>query len=248
MNVSKGDAVTYVALVTAAVLQAAEPWRKEAATPPDLHPVLSSPIWAYVPLALLTLVFAIWLFRQLKPLHKDAPANPGDGSQSPQTVISEQRASPPYLKEANVYAGSPTSSPELFPNAVVCFGRSGRDADVCVDFSYFAGGPWTQRRRLLLKNIPSFRRDERLAVTILTRDMDEGGLIWRWGDGQIKYPNRAEGALRPNMHFQCRIAFIFADETEEYAYFIVETGESANSMPVVIGQHMFAFVSQWDAE
>jgi hypothetical protein len=51
MNVSKGDAVTYVALVTSAVLQAAEPWRKEAATPPDLHPILSSPVWAYVPLA-----------------------------------------------------------------------------------------------------------------------------------------------------------------------------------------------------
>ena len=67
MNVSKGDAVTYVALVTCAVLQAAEPLRKEAAVPPDLHPVLSSSIWAYVPLALLTLVGVIWLARQIKP-------------------------------------------------------------------------------------------------------------------------------------------------------------------------------------
>jgi hypothetical protein len=65
MKVSKGDAVTYVALVTSAALQAAEPLRKEAATPPDLHPILSSSIWAYLPLALLTLVFAIWLYRQI---------------------------------------------------------------------------------------------------------------------------------------------------------------------------------------
>jgi len=34
MNLSKGDAVTYGALVTSAVLQALEPWRKEAAVPP----------------------------------------------------------------------------------------------------------------------------------------------------------------------------------------------------------------------
>jgi hypothetical protein len=75
MNVSKGDAVTYVALVTSAVLQAAEPWRKEAATPPDLHPILSSPVWAYVPLALLTVVSLIWLFRQIRwPAPKRGPA------------------------------------------------------------------------------------------------------------------------------------------------------------------------------
>jgi hypothetical protein len=116
---------------------------------------------------------------------------------------------------------------------------------MCVDFSYFAGNLWLQRRRLLLKNISSFRRDERLAITIMFRDIAEHGLIWRWGDAQVKYPNRVEGILGPNMHYQCRIAFIFADETEEYAYFIVETDVSAESIPRVVGEHMFAFVSQW---
>jgi hypothetical protein len=67
MNVSKGDAVTYGALVTAAVMQAADPWRKEAAVPPDMHPILSSSVWSYAPLALLILVGAIWLFRQFYP-------------------------------------------------------------------------------------------------------------------------------------------------------------------------------------
>jgi hypothetical protein len=76
MNISKGDAVTYVALVTAAVLQAGEPWRKEAATPPDLHPILSSPVWAYIPLALLTVVGIIWLFRQINPRKIDPATSP----------------------------------------------------------------------------------------------------------------------------------------------------------------------------
>jgi hypothetical protein len=150
-----------------------------------------------------------------------------------------------YLKEANVYAGSPTSSPELFPGLVASFGRSGRDADICVDFSYFAGGLWIQRRRLLLKNIPSFRRDERAAITILTRDTAENGLVWRWGDAQIKYSNKAEGILGSNRHYRCRIAFIFADETEEYAYFIVETSVGAE-MPTAVGRHVFDFVDQWE--
>jgi hypothetical protein len=35
MKLSKGDAVTYVALVISAALQALEPWRKEASVPPD---------------------------------------------------------------------------------------------------------------------------------------------------------------------------------------------------------------------
>jgi len=154
----------------------------------------------------------------------------------------------PYLKEANVYAGTLSSSPELFPNVVVCFGRSGRDADVCVDYSYYANGPWTQRRRLLLKNIPSFRRDDRATITIMYRDAAEGRIMWRWGDAQVKYPNRDEGFLGPNRHLRCRIAFIFSDEAEEYAYFIVETGTSGELMPTVIGKHMFDFVDQWERE
>jgi hypothetical protein len=72
--VSKGDAATYVALVTSAVLQAAEPWRKEAATPPDLHPILSSPVWAYIPLALLVFVGLIWLYRQIAPIKVPTPS------------------------------------------------------------------------------------------------------------------------------------------------------------------------------
>jgi hypothetical protein len=71
MKLSKGDAVTYVALVLSAALQALEPWRKEASAPPDTHPILSSSVWAYIPLGLLVLVGCIWLYRQISPFFKD---------------------------------------------------------------------------------------------------------------------------------------------------------------------------------
>jgi hypothetical protein len=259
MNVSKGDAVTYVALVTCAVLQAAEPLRKEAATPPDLHPVLSSSAWAYIPLALLALVACIWLYRQIAPAkERPNPATAENRAQAQQPIkerggseIAPAEGAPDprsYLKETRLNAGMPDSSPEMFPNVAVCFGRSGRDAHVCVDFSHLAGNLWIQRQRLLLKNIPSFRRDERVSITILYRDIDQNGLMWRWGDGQIKYSSKAAGTLQTNLQYQCRLAFIFADGTEEYAYFIVETDVSAATMPRVIGEHLFAFVRQWESE
>jgi|ERR1700730_9799 len=64
MALTKGDTVTYAGLVTSAVLQAIEPWRKEAAMPAESHPVLASAIWSYLPLILLTVVGIIWLVRQ----------------------------------------------------------------------------------------------------------------------------------------------------------------------------------------
>jgi hypothetical protein len=72
MKLSKGDAVTYVALVISAALLALEPWRKEAAVPPESHPILSSSAWAYIPLALLVLVGCIWLYRQIAGLRSPA--------------------------------------------------------------------------------------------------------------------------------------------------------------------------------
>jgi uncharacterized BrkB/YihY/UPF0761 family membrane protein len=63
--ISKGDAVTYALLVTAAVSQAAEPFRKEAAMPSEAHPFLASHFWAYLPIVLLSLVALIWFWRFL---------------------------------------------------------------------------------------------------------------------------------------------------------------------------------------
>jgi hypothetical protein len=224
-------------------------WDKQASVPTTQDRAgalaMPPPAWlgfALLGIAIMSLLTGWGMIFIRRRATKPSRENPG-------TTDSEGKSAPkPYLKEANVYAGSLSSSPELFPNVVVYFGRSGRDADVCVDYSYFANGPWTQRRRLLLKNIPSFRRDERTAVTIMYRDAAEGRIIWRWGDAQVKYPNRNEGFLGIDRHLRCRIAFIFPDETEEYAYFIVDTGASAESMPSVIGKHMFDFVDQWERE
>jgi hypothetical protein len=63
MNISKGDAITYAALVVTAALQAADSFRKESAMPPESHPILSSEIWSYLPVVLLTLVAIIWIIK-----------------------------------------------------------------------------------------------------------------------------------------------------------------------------------------
>jgi hypothetical protein len=251
MNVSKGDAVTYVALVTAAVLQAAEPWRKEAAVPPDLHPILSSPVWAYIPLALLFIVGVIWLFRQIKP-NRTPPQSSATEAGKEAVVDRRKVASDLYLKEAHVYAGA-DGNPEMPPRVRVCFGRSGKAAEVCIDFSYFVGAigfaGWSKRRRLLLAEIKSFRRDEDLHFQLMSRDtITESSIGWRWGDARMRYPNKAEGILRQDSHYRCRVAFIFADGAEEYIYFLVETAVSTEPFPAVIEARAFDFISEWERE
>jgi hypothetical protein len=251
MNVSKGDAVTYVALVTSAVLQAAEPLRKEAAVPADLHPILSSQLWAYAPLALLLLVGVIWLVRQIRPSR--AVPQPILAPTAEPAVSGKKAAPNSYLKESHVYAGAP-GIPDASPSVSVCFGRSGKDAEICIDFSYFVGAlnfaGWIKRRRLLLKEIKSFRRDEEMRLPIMVRDTvpESQSLGWRWGDAQIKYTNKIEGILRQASHYRCRIAFIFADGTEEYIYFLVETVQSTDPIPLAIESRAFDFIAEWECE
>jgi hypothetical protein len=66
MKLSKGDAVTYAALITSAVIMAADTLRKEAAMPPEAYPILSSSTWSYAPLVLLTIVALLWLYRRVR--------------------------------------------------------------------------------------------------------------------------------------------------------------------------------------
>jgi hypothetical protein len=67
MALSKDAAATYASLVTVAIVEALDQFRKEAAVPPEAHPILASNIWAYVPIVLLSLVALIWLWRLLRP-------------------------------------------------------------------------------------------------------------------------------------------------------------------------------------
>jgi hypothetical protein len=120
MNVSKGDAVTYMALVTAAVLQAGEPWRKEAAVPPESHPILSSAVWAYVPLALLTLVALIWLIKQFPMI--------GRISQPQKEVLSSR-----FDQIITAQAQPPLSKMIYLGQFHVDFGRF--DNDYCFEFA-----------------------------------------------------------------------------------------------------------------
>jgi hypothetical protein len=99
MKIGKGDAVAYAGLVTAAILETWEPFRKEAAMPPEAHPFLSSHWWNYLPVILLVLVGIVWLFQRLRPQKPDADnkAQRGEGEQKagegpPLTHISPPRS------------------------------------------------------------------------------------------------------------------------------------------------------------
>jgi hypothetical protein len=59
---SKGDVATYTGLAAVATLEAYEPFRKEAAIPPESHPILAHNLWNYVPIILLSLIALLWLW------------------------------------------------------------------------------------------------------------------------------------------------------------------------------------------
>jgi hypothetical protein len=88
VKIGKGDAVTYVGLVISAALQAAEPLRKEVAMPPEAHPILSSPLWAYLPMALLCFVGFIWLVKTVWPSKRGMPQTLDS---APLEIFSNQR-------------------------------------------------------------------------------------------------------------------------------------------------------------
>jgi hypothetical protein len=227
-------------------------WDKQTATDAKVHPATEGamtlpPIWiaaAFFSIAI-AMLFTMWAMIYIRQRSKNTATKK-------QNIATENDSieSPSYLKEAHVYAGIP-GNPETPPRVAVSFGRSGRDVEICVDFSHFmsglGAGGWTKRRRLLLKQIKSYRRDEEIHIPIMWRDVMNDAVGWRWGDAAVRYENRILGFLNPKAHYRCRIAFIFADGAEEYAYFIIATNNS-DEMPNVIGYHMFDFVKEWETE
>lgn len=92
MKISKGDLVTYVFLVVVAIIQATEPLRKEAAMPPEEHPILTSQLWQYIPLILLGFVFIIWLYNQITYRSKRASEATGANKLPATDQIAQQPA------------------------------------------------------------------------------------------------------------------------------------------------------------
>jgi hypothetical protein len=65
----KGDPSTpasYAAWIVVAVLQAAQPFLKDAAVPPQSHPILADILWNYLPVILIGLVALLWVWLWLK--------------------------------------------------------------------------------------------------------------------------------------------------------------------------------------
>jgi hypothetical protein len=161
-------------------------------------------------------------------------------------------ASPRFLmRDGFAYAGQPGDS-GFPPRIIASFARTGKSIEVCVDVSCFISAigfnGWTKRRRLLIREIASFRRDEQITIPLFWIDTVNGARLWVWGDGNRSYTDRAERVIAPNHYFRCRAVFIAQDGSEEYIYFIMRTDKDQQQMPDVIGQHMFTFIDEWERE
>jgi hypothetical protein len=72
--------------------------------------------------------------------------------------------------------------------------------------------------------------------------------MWRWGDGGP--PEDSYYLFSPRATYKGRITVTNANGQPEHCYFIIPGMEldGGKNMPLVIGEHMFNFPAQWDAE
>jgi hypothetical protein len=224
MKVGKGDAITYVALVISAALLALEPWRKEAATPPDLHPVLSSPVWAYIPLALLTAVGVLWLFRQIGHLFKDR-----------QTPVVTQNEAAATVAQSKVYSADPEGEAldkEAY-NRIVAF---------CLDYLLPACEAQLALHRALIHHLCSNTEVADLAIAGSQSQ-------WRYKTKGfwVNYFGLSDGLAStggPQIKFDGIIEYIFELEREFYRNFFEHTVEIARTANVEPNSGDVAF-SEW---
>jgi hypothetical protein len=257
MQLSKGDAITYAALVTSAVIMAIDPLRKEVAMPPESHPLLSSNVWAYLPIILLSVVAVIWLVRQIRArtgqqATATAPASPPQVSSTIEVPESD------YIrdKDVRVYGGSVAQ--RQFPRYALKFLRSGEGGRVLVEFSAFVGSGWTQRRTVVLRDVDRFARDEEVSGPLISADSIDSE-IWRWGGAWLGPPpsgtvttviSQGDNILMQRCLYRGRVVFQDENEGESQCYFIVKQPEIAPSreMPTVIGNQLFDFIAEWEAQ
>ena len=129
------------------------------------------------------------------------------------------------------------------------FANQGDNVRIFVDEIYFlplAGHPvnWSTKNHLLLKDIRRVSRDETVSIRLLSQFDCKGQKLWRWGEGEV-----AEGPylFLPKSTYQGRVRVVIAGQ-QEYCYFIVTGMESNDGPPRVIGEHLFNFQSEWEAE
>jgi hypothetical protein len=245
MKLSKGDAVTYAALVAGAVLQALEPWRKEAAVPPETHPYLSSHAWSYFPLVLLTFVGLIWLYRQLTHRTQtvaDKVEPPGSGPEAPQKKnVSSVRLVP--------------SGDDLFC-LVVTPGRGGVNVGLFLDWSawqsggiFWGGGAispgWSTPQRFFLRDLHLRAASVKDSIEVLERFplpiSGNGAKAWRW---RILSADGNPATTQPMCtSIKERAIFVFIDQHEtkdEFPFLLVRANGDLSVPPIVVTPDDFA--------
>jgi hypothetical protein len=159
-----------------------------------------------------------------------------------------------YLKEMTIRPGSVEHG--LYPHYVMRFAKNGLDSQVVVEFSAFveeAGGGWTVRRTVPLRNVGSFARDVEYIAPLVSPDSNG----WYWGGIRVSLPppNVALGPLISGENsrlmgvsaYRGRLVFIDSDGHEARRYFIIGKRDLAITMPPVTAEGEFDFVVEWEA-
>jgi hypothetical protein len=211
MKVGKGDAVTYVALVISAALLALEPWRKEAAVPPESHPILSSSAWAYIPLVLLVLVGCIWLYRQIAHLLKGR-------SEPPVATTQNEVAATAVQRRDEIYSDDPEGEAldKAAYNQLVAF---------CMDNLLPACRAQTELQDAMIRH---FCNNPRVVDFAITGMRDEKR--FKTGGFWENYWNLASGLTDspgPTIKFEGMIRYISELEREFYKNFCDQAWEVA---------------------
>jgi hypothetical protein len=255
MKLSKSDAATYAALITVAIFEAWEPFRKEAATPPEAHPYLSSNLLNYIPIVLLTLVGIIWLLRQLFPLLEPAPrprdrpvANSDDAKT---TQISEVRKFGPvteiprvhdqYIDKRFSYFYLVPPNNELW-NVSIKFNKSGEKLLIRLDYRYHSSGiglgNWLGPKQVFVQRLDTFTKGTEQKITLARLDRGKPKRMWRWiiGDADRLYPST----------HQCRLAFFIDDVLVDQFNFIIDIRDDDDKNDITfIGENRFSFAEEW---
>lgn len=219
--------------------------------PLESHPFLSSSVWAYLPIILLSAVAVVWLVRQIR-------------ARPPRQDNADRIQESSYIrdKDISVYAGSIVQ--RQFPRYVMKFIRNGKSGRVLVEFSAFAGGyggEWTARKTIVLREVAGFARDEEISGPLVSADSMDSK-IWRWGGISLRPPtNQATNTdtdagkddstpLVSRGFHRGRVVFQDEDGNESQRYFIITQSDapSMHEMPNVTGGNQFDFIMEWEAE
>lgn len=165
------------------------------------------------------------------------------------------------LKEKYVYGGS--SNPQLLPRFCATFAVSAHDVRIFVDQAHFisainnTSADRTNRRRILISELPRVSRDQQIEIPIMVRHETEHVNYWKWGSDGTGSASTNEAILSHSI-YKARIAVVDKNDRMDCCYFVIlpPDGQSRkpledvaqSDMPRVVGEHIFDHARKWDAE